>query len=113
MRFPSNTGLLVGLTLLAAQGQGADPATQPAKPVETVADTFSLAPPGSVQLQGRLGGKLVLCLNQRVWGKGAEKILPFFRDQNDNGNWRGEYWGKWFTAVVLADRKSTRLNSSH
>src|ERR1017187_3924840 len=102
MRFPSNTGLLVGLTLLAAQGQGADPATQPAKPVETVADTFSLAPPGSVQLQGRLGGKLDLCLNQRVWGKGAEKILPFFRDQNDNGNWRGEYWGKWFTAAVLA-----------
>src|ERR1039458_9583201 len=102
MRFPSNTGLLVGLTLLAAQGQAAEPATPVAKPVKTVADTFRLAPPGSVQLQGRLGDKLDLCLNHRVWSKGAENILPFFRDQNDNDNWRGEYWGKWFTAAVLA-----------
>jgi DUF1680 family protein len=102
MRFPSNTLLLVGLTMLAPQGQGADPAAQPAKPVKLVADTFRLAPPGSGQLQGRLGDKLDLCLNQRVWGKGTEAILPFFRDHNDNGNWRGEYWGKWFTAAVLA-----------
>ena len=102
MRFSTNLMLLAGLTMLATKGHGADSVAEPAKPGTTVADTFRLAPPGSVQLQGRLGETLDLCLNQRVWGKGAEKILPFFRDQNDNGNWRGEYWGKWFTAAVLA-----------
>ena len=45
--------LLLALTMLALPVRAADPANP-------VADTFNLAPPGTVQLQGWLGDKLGL-----------------------------------------------------
>ena len=86
--------LLLALTMLALPVR----ATDPAKPV---ADTFNLAPPGTVQLQDWLGDKLGLCVNHRVWNQDPEKFIAFLRHHNDTDNWRGEYWGKWYTAAVL------------
>jgi DUF1680 family protein len=87
--------VLLALTMLAFPVRGADP-------VNSVADTFNLAPLGTVQLQGWLGDKLGLCMNHRVWGQDPERFIAFFRHHNDTDNWRGEYWGKWYTATVLA-----------
>src|ERR1035441_8486084 len=87
--------LLLALTMLDFPVRGADP-------VNPVADTFTLAPPGTVQLQGWLGDKLGLCMNHRVWNQDPETFIAFFRRHNDTDNWRGEYWGKWYTAAVLA-----------
>lgn len=63
---------------------------------------MSLALPGTVQLQGWLGDKLNLCLNGRVWAQNPESLVAVIRNHHDNGDWRGEYWGKWYSAAVLA-----------
>lgn len=86
---------LVIVAMLTARAWSADPA-------KTAADTFRLAPPGTVQLQGWLGDKLDLCVNHRVWELDAEKFVAVLRKKNDIDNWRGEYWGKWYTAAALA-----------
>lgn len=71
-------------------------------PRPAVADAMTLALPGTVQLQGWLGDKLGLCLDHRVWGLDPEPLVDVLRNHNDTNNWRGEYWGKWYTAAVLA-----------
>ena len=92
--------LLVASAWLAAPVRGADPAIP--RPAQAVADTMCLALPGTVQLQGWLGDKISLCLNRRVWGLDPEPLVAIIRNHNDKGNWRGEYWGKWYSAAVLA-----------
>ena len=91
--------LLTASVSLAAPFRGSDPATS--RPALAVADAMSLSLPGTVQLQGWLGDKLGLCLNGRVWAQNPEPLVAIIRKHNDKGDWRGEYWGKWYTAAVL------------
>ena len=91
--------LLLALLLPASQLEAADSGTKLKHPV---ADVLGLAPIGTVRVEGPLGKKLDLCVEHRVWGRDTDKIIPFFRNHSDNNDWRGEYWGKWFTAAVLA-----------
>jgi DUF1680 family protein len=91
--------LLATLVSLAAPSRAADPASSP--PAHSVADAMSLASPGTVQLQGWLGDKLGLCLNGRVWAQNPETLVAVIRSHHDKGDWRGEYWGKWYSAAVL------------
>jgi hypothetical protein len=92
--------LLVASVLLATPVLGADP--NPPQPARAATDAMSLALPGTVQLQGWLGDKLDLCLNGRVWAQNPEALVAIIRNHNDKGDWRGEYWGKWYSAAVLA-----------
>jgi DUF1680 family protein len=92
--------LLAALVFLAASIRAADSGNP--QPTQGVADTMSLALPGTVQLQGWLGDKLNLCLNGRVWAQNPESLVAVIRNHHDNGDWRGEYWGKWYSAAVLA-----------
>jgi uncharacterized protein len=92
--------LLVSSFWVAPPVRGAGPITP--WPAHAVADAMSLALPGRVQLQGRLGGKLDLCLNRRVWAQSPETLVAVLRDHHDTGDWRGEYWGKWYSAAVLS-----------
>jgi DUF1680 family protein len=62
---------------------------------------MNLALPGTVQVQGWLGDKLGLCLNGRVWAQNPEPLVAIIRNHNDKGDWRGEYWGKWYSAAAL------------
>ena len=83
-----------GLALLTLPCRAADPVVPPINPVS---DTFRLASPGTVQVQGWLGDRLDLCRKQRVWGLDPDKLVAQLRDHKDSGgwgNWRGEYWGK-------------------
>ena len=70
---------------------------------ESVADTLKPAPPGTVQLEGWIGQKLDLCLTNRVMAQDIEKLIKPFRDRKEStgGDWRMEYWGKWFTSAAL------------
>ena len=87
------------LVLLAMPNWAVAP---PRQSVSPVADVLSLAPPGTVQLQGWLGDKLDLCQNHRIWNQDPDKFIALFRNHKDKGDWRGEYWGKWHTAAALA-----------
>ncbi len=67
-------------------------------------DKFTHADPGAVHLDGWLGDKLALSMNNRVMAQDLERIVRPFRDRTEEngGHWRCEYWGKWFTSAALA-----------
>jgi DUF1680 family protein len=58
----------------------------------------------SVKIEGYLGDKINLCIENRVMAQNIEKIIrPFrLRNESDFGGFRCEYWGKWFTSAMLA-----------
>lgn len=65
-------------------------------------DALTPTGPGMVQLRGWVGDSLDACIQHRIWGMEVEKFVAILRNRNDHGNWRGEYWGKWYTAAALA-----------
>ena len=77
----------------------------PAGLTVAVQDVFAPAPPGSVQLGGRLGDKLALCINQRLLSQDVQSLVAPYQLKRETGvaDWRCEYWGKWYTSLVLAD----------
>ena len=68
-------------------------------------DVLRPLPAGAMKFGGFLGGKLDLCVKQRL-----EKIRwkhltePFFRRNEDDGRWRCEFWGKILRSAVYAWR---------
>lgn len=66
------------------------------------ADALSHATPGSVELDGWLGEKMRLCLEQRVMAQDLALIIESYRQRTEEnaGHWRCEYWGKWFTSAA-------------
>ena len=75
------------------------------KPVShiKVANALDPAPSGSVQIDGFIGNRLDLCIENRLMAQDIERVVQPFRDKPD-GNWgfRSEFWGKWFTGAMLA-----------
>ena len=58
-----------------------------------------------VALNGRLGAKIDICIQNRVLKQDAAVLVQPFRDHSDKDDgWRGEFWGKWFTSAVMAYR---------
>lgn len=66
-------------------------------------DKFTPAAPGTVRLEGWLGDKMQLSLDNRVMAQDLERIIKPFQDRTEEngGHWRCEYWGKWFTSATL------------
>ncbi len=73
--------------------------------VTTIPDVFTPAAPESVQIGGRLGEKLELCVSNRLLAQDIEAVVAPYRTKTETGSsdWRCEYWGKWFTSLALAD----------
>jgi DUF1680 family protein len=70
-----------------------------------VTDVFAPAGPESVQISGRLGEKLELCVAHRILAQDVDSVVEAYRVKTETGgaDWRCEYWGKWFTSLALAD----------
>ncbi len=70
-----------------------------------VAPKLSPALPGSITFSGRLQNKLSLCLQNRILAQDVEAVIaPYeLKTEIGSGDWRCEYWGKWFTSLALAD----------
>jgi DUF1680 family protein len=68
-------------------------------------DVFTPAAPQSVQIRGRLGEKLDLCVKNRLLAQEIEPLVASYRAKTETGatDWRCEYWGKWYTSLTLAD----------
>ncbi len=66
-------------------------------------DCLTPAAAGTVQIEGWLGNKLDLSLENRVMSQDLDLILRPYRErfEENSGHWRCEYWGKWFTSAVL------------
>lgn len=66
-------------------------------------DRLSPSPKGTVSIQGYLGQKLELCIQNGIMQKDYELyIKPFAVRNDDPSKWQGEFWGKWFTSAALA-----------
>ncbi len=58
---------------------------------------------GHVHLNGVIGKRMQQCIDQRIANQDIERLVKPFRIRNDGPDkFRGEFWGKWFTALVLA-----------
>ena len=57
---------------------------------------------GSVHLDGWLGKRMYQSYENQIMALDIELFLKVYRDHSDNDNFRGEFWGKWFTAASLA-----------
>lgn len=68
-----------------------------------VSDALHPAQPGTVQIKGWLGNKLDLCVANRVMAQDIDRLIQPFRVRQEKsfGDWRCEYWGKWFTSAAL------------
>jgi DUF1680 family protein len=68
-----------------------------------VNDIFVPAPYGSVHIDGYLGVKLDLCIDNRVMAQDIDRVVEPFHLRNDaHWGFRCEFWGKWFTSAMLA-----------
>jgi DUF1680 family protein len=82
------------------------PAQKKSKTVPTVEnpvkDVLTPLPPGNIHIDGYLGKKLDLCIENRVMAHDVDRLIKPFAVRND-GNWgfRCEFWGKWFTSAML------------
>ncbi len=61
-----------------------------------VQDTFSPAGDGAVSIQGYIGQKMQLCIDNRVMAQDIDRVVKPFRDRQETGfgGFRCEYWGK-------------------
>ncbi len=91
--------LILILSLLPALAATANGAPLLAK------DVFTPTPPGAVAMAGRLGAKLDLCVQNRLLAQDVEALVKPYREKKEvgSGDWRCEYWGKWYTSLALAD----------
>jgi len=67
-----------------------------------VKDSLIPASGNIVNIEGYLGKKMQLCIENRVMAQDIGKIIRFFQNRNEDGSWRCEYWGKWVTSSILA-----------
>ena len=68
------------------------------------ADAFTRIPLNDVHLGGRLGRAIDLCIRNRVMAQDGEHLVESFRRRGETNCWSSEFWGKWFTSAVSAQR---------
>ncbi len=68
-------------------------------------DVMTHSAPNAVQIEGRLGKKMELCVDRRLLVQDIEAVVKPYRTKTEigGGDWRCEYWGKWYTSLTLAD----------
>ena len=71
-------------------------------PGRKVADVLSRIPLGDVELGGYLGGKLDLCIRNRIFAQDPAKLVEPFRHRKERSCWQTEFWGKWFLSATAA-----------
>ncbi len=71
-------------------------------PVAKVSDKLFESPVGATRMEGYLGGKIDLCIAQRIKKADVEHLVEPFRHRNESNFWQSEFWGKWMLSAVGA-----------
>jgi len=71
-------------------------------PKAAVADAQSYLPTGRIRMDGWIGQRMDDCMNNLVTAWDLNRLIDPFRNKTDaiDDQWRGDYWGKWFTALA-------------
>jgi hypothetical protein len=67
-----------------------------------VSDKLSLIPLSSSKIDGYLGGKIDLCISQRIKALDFDQFVEPFRHRNETRLWQGEFWGKFLLAAIAS-----------
>jgi uncharacterized protein len=70
--------------------------------LNAVADKLSPYAPGSVRIEGYLGEKMDLVINQRIRKQDADQLVEPFRHKEETSLWQSEFWGKWIQSAIAA-----------
>ena len=65
-------------------------------------DRFRSCDAGAIHCDAWLESHVDRCFENQIMALDIELFLKVYRDHSDNDNFRGEFWGKWFTGAVLA-----------
>jgi uncharacterized protein len=98
------TGGLWGMPELTRLGTNADGVGIASLAAPPRADAFTRLPLQDVRLGGRLGRAIDLCVRNRVMAQDSEHLVEPFRRRSETNCWSSEFWGKWFTSAVSAQR---------
>lgn len=72
----------------------------PVKPVES--DLLESWIPANIQINGYLGEKIDLCINQRIKKQDVQHLIDPFKTRNETHLWQTEFWGKWILSAIAA-----------
>ena len=77
-------------------------AEERALPAGVVTDAQACLPAGKIHIDGHLDRQMANCMKQFVTAWDVDRLIKPFRDKTDgpDGQWRCDYWGKWFTALA-------------
>ena len=104
MTLPAAAAAIAAMLVCTPGAMAKKAKASPAKTLNVeVANVLEPASPGTVSIGGFVGGKLDLCIENRLMKQDIDQLIkPFITRPDKAGGFRSEFWGKWFTAAVAA-----------
>ncbi len=78
----------------------AQPKLSPVKPMKP--DLLESWVPANIRIQGYLGEKIDLCINQQIKKQDVPHLIEPFESRNETRLWQTEFWGKWILSAIAA-----------
>ena len=79
--------ILSGFTLIST-------ARNTSKVVPLIQDKLNSTPAYTLHLEGFLGKKIDLCINERIKKQDVDHLIEPFRHREETRRWQSEFWGK-------------------
>lgn len=81
--------------------QGQKSATNSAS-LNTVSDKIYSFSPDLLKIEGYLGDKINLVIEQRIKSQDADYLVEPFRHKDETHLWQTEFWGKWILSAIAS-----------
>ncbi len=72
------------------------------KPFNTVSDKIIAFSPGANKIEGYLGDKINLVIEQRIKKQDINQLVEPFRHKDETHLWQSEFWGKWVQSAIAS-----------
>ena len=72
------------------------------EPASAVKDKICSYAANSVRIEGYLGEKINLVINQRIKSQDVDHLIEPFRHKDETHLWQSEFWGKWIQSAIAA-----------
>lgn len=72
------------------------------KVIPLIADKLQTISANATQIEGYLGDKIDLCIDQRIKKQDADYLIEPFLHREETHLWQTEFWGKWILSAIAA-----------